>query len=286
MTPEDQLYRFRQRAIALAEELGSVPAAPWASTTRRSTAGSARPSATARGRERRHGLPNATSAVVRASSPSRWGTPASAPPASPPSWRAPAGEASDGVWRVLATPEAWSPATPPLPERPPPPSATWRSPGPESWSSSIASTSGASPAPGGPSGSTPPSTSPPPTPGRSCTSRRAPEVDLPARPPCRRELSARGWKLDRDVRQRLRVPCARRADGLIARAKRLHPRPSADQRLRRAGAGDHPRGGWKPAFARHRSRERAPAGPRRYLVAPTPVDARAHARERPREDPS
>lgn len=71
MTPEDQLYRFRQRAIALAEELGSVRAACRAMGIHHSTFYRWKRQAERYGlemlrpRERRHPrLPNATSAVV------------------------------------------------------------------------------------------------------------------------------------------------------------------------------------------------------------------------------
>ena len=49
MTADDVLYRYRPRALALAEELGNVRAAcrPWGSTTRPSTAGAGSPGATA-----------------------------------------------------------------------------------------------------------------------------------------------------------------------------------------------------------------------------------------------
>ncbi len=102
MTPDDQLYRFRQRAIALAQELGSVRAAYRAMGIHHSTFYRWKKQAERFGlemlrpRERRPPRPPQRHLVrssSSASSPSHWGTPASVLSASPPSWRVPSGEA-------------------------------------------------------------------------------------------------------------------------------------------------------------------------------------------------
>ena len=115
MTPDDALYRFRLRALALAEELGSVSAAcrmlgihrstccRWKARAERGGLGMLRP------RERRRPrMPNAASPLTEQTqcSASRSPTPASARPASSaelarPKWGG-LRISRNGVWRILS----------------------------------------------------------------------------------------------------------------------------------------------------------------------------------------
>ena len=143
MTPEDQLYRFRQRAIALAEELGSVRAACRAMGIHHSTFYRWKHQAERYGlemlrpRERRHPrLPNATSAVVEqrvvafALGHPGFGLARIAAELARPRWGG-IRLSHNGVWRVLKRHGlntrakrlglAAGYAAPPEPERPQPP---------------------------------------------------------------------------------------------------------------------------------------------------------------------
>ena len=163
MTPDDRLYRFRQRTLALAEELGSVRAACRMMGIHHSTFYRWRRDAERYGlemlrpRERRPPrMPNATSAFVEQRvvafalgqpgfGPARiaaelarpkWGGIKSRPPVS-------GGCCGATVSTPAASASASSPATPPLPSplraslsR----SATWRPNSPVRWCNSTAST--------------------------------------------------------------------------------------------------------------------------------------------------
>ena len=192
MTPDDQLYRFRQRAIALAQELGSVRAACRAMGIHHSTFYRWKKQAERYGlemlrpRERRPPrLPNATSPVVEqrvvafALGHPGFGPQRIAAELARTKWGG-IRLSHNGVWRVLRRHGLNTRAkrlglvagyaAPPEPTRPqPPPERHLEVTTPGELVHSIASMSGASPAPGARSGSTRPSTSPPPTPGRSCT---------------------------------------------------------------------------------------------------------------------
>jgi len=178
MTPEDSIYRFRLRTLALTEELGNVRAACRAMGIHHSTIYRWKRQAEQYGLEllrprerRRPQMANATSPVVEQrvvvpcssqGQASRWVSRASARiPAelARPKWGG-LRLSANGFWRVLKRHRlntrakrlgqapgpsgwAWSPATRRRPNRPPPSrrrSAIWRPPEQESWCSSTAST--------------------------------------------------------------------------------------------------------------------------------------------------